>query len=395
MRITDSHPVRLPAEQKRVLHLIDTLWLGGAQRLLKNIFENQQDDRNIFLYVLRKSEPSYTIRHPNVFVFPSCQRYSLAPLEAVSQFIVEHKIDILHCHLPRSIAFGTVIKRFCRRELKLVIQDHAEGFNHNLVFDTVLRLSGKLASAFVASSKANEEMLGRLLRPFSGKIRVVYSYADPSLFNVSQAAHFRADARGELGIRSEEFVAGFAGRLAQRKGWQVFAAAAAMLEQEPLRFLMTGTGPGEAELSKFIVAKGLKDKIMFLGYTENMARYYAMLDCYVLPSQWEGMPMTLLEAMSMGIPVVCSRVPGIEEFVTDMKDALLFDPGKPAELSEKLRLLAEQPALRRSIASNALETVAHYRFSRLDSELLSIYREITREEEIPGRIATSKDCASD
>lgn len=359
----------------KVLHLIDTLGLGGAQRLLKNIMESRRGDGDLFLHALRRVEPCYEIDHPNVSVFPSSSRYSPVPLREVLRCIDENGIDILHCHLPRSIAFGFMARLLRRGGLKLIVQDHAEVFRNNPVFSLLLRLCGPEASAFVASSPSNGEALGRILGPHSRKIRLAYNFADPSAFNAAESPVRRAGARARWGIAEDEFVVGYAGRLAERKGWRLFAEAAAVLKHTPLRFAMAGAGPQEAELLRFLESNGLREKVRFLGYVADMPGFYSMLDCYVLPSRWEGMPMTLIEAMSMGVPVVCSRAPGIQEFVGDGRDALLIDPSRREDLAEKLLLLANEPALRRRLAAGAQETVARFASNGTQAALLSVYRE--------------------
>ena len=96
----------------RILHIIDTLWLGGAQTVVKTLFEKQEEKENIFLFALRKTEPLLSVNHKNVFVFPSSSKYSLNPIRKLIRFIHVHEINILHCHLPRSQFFGYLLKQF-------------------------------------------------------------------------------------------------------------------------------------------------------------------------------------------------------------------------------------------------------------------------------------------
>ena len=95
----------------KVLHIIDTLWQGGAQSLLKSLFENQKDNPDIFLYSLRTREFNLDIDHPNVIANISTSRFSLRPLKTIREIIRTHQIDILHCHLPRSHVFGYIIRK--------------------------------------------------------------------------------------------------------------------------------------------------------------------------------------------------------------------------------------------------------------------------------------------
>src|SRR5580658_7437544 len=104
----------------RVLHVIDTLWLGGVQTLERDYFEMQKDNHDIFLYVLRKSEPQLNINHTNVLIQDSFSRYSFSPVFRLRKLIKEHRIEILHCHLLRSHLFGYISKIVFFPAVKLI-----------------------------------------------------------------------------------------------------------------------------------------------------------------------------------------------------------------------------------------------------------------------------------
>lgn len=95
----------------KVLNIIDSLEVGGAQFFAKWIFEARLDKRDVFLYALRLTSSRVSINHPNVLMDPCARRFSLEPLSRLRRLIRKEGIEVLHCQLFRSQVFGWVLKR--------------------------------------------------------------------------------------------------------------------------------------------------------------------------------------------------------------------------------------------------------------------------------------------
>jgi glycosyltransferase involved in cell wall biosynthesis len=98
--------------------------------------------------------------------------------------------------------------------------------------------------------------------------------------------------------------------------------------------------------------------VSFLGFRANVYDYIAHADGLLMPSHHEGLPYTLLEALSLGTPVIASRVGGLSEVLTDRQTALLVEPGNPAALAQAVRALAETPELREQLVRNGRALIA-------------------------------------
>ncbi|MCR4403313.1 MAG: glycosyltransferase [Firmicutes bacterium] len=127
----------------------------------------------------------------------------------------------------------------------------------------------------------------------------------------------KAGARSALGCRTDAVLIGTAARLIPDKGVGVLVHALARLRRWGLRpmALIAGDGPARRDLEALAARLGVANQLRFLGFVEDMARFYAAIDVFVLPSLSEGMPLSLLEAMAAGVPVVATRTPGTEEVV--------------------------------------------------------------------------------
>ena len=133
------------------------------------------------------------------------------------------------------------------------------------------------------------------------------------------------------------------------------------LPEAPL-LVLAGDGPERANLEQEADRLGLRESVRFLGVRRDIPDLLRSLDVLVIPSLWEGIPATLLEAMAAGVPTVASNVGGIPEVVTHGRTGLLVPPGDPAALSEAVLRLMQDDGLARRIASDA-RALVHDRFS--------------------------------
>lgn len=153
----------------------------------------------------------------------------------------------------------------------------------------------------------------------------------------------------------------FTGRLESRKGVGDLIMAAKYISKinSDIRFILVGNGPMETYLKQMVEKLGLDKVIKFEGFVshEKIFEYYQKSTIYVLPSYYEGLPTTLLEAMSSGIASIATNVQGNSELINDGDNGLLVDPKKPEKLAEKILYLVNNDELRRKLGKNARKTV--------------------------------------
>ena len=151
----------------------------------------------------------------------------------------------------------------------------------------------------------------------------------------------QADLRASLQLGSAPLVVGI-GRLVEQKNWPVFIEAAASLEGPC--FAVAGEGPLRQELMDLARRSG--NRVRFLGVVDDIAALVGLASCVVSTSTWEGLPLTLLEALSVGAPVVATAVDGVTDLVPP-EAALLVAPGDPVAVSEAIsRVLADDDLVR-------------------------------------------------
>jgi glycosyltransferase involved in cell wall biosynthesis len=129
---------------------------------------------------------------------------------------------------------------------------------------------------------------------------------------------------------------------------------------------LAGSGSLEGGLRERARALGVAGNVRFLGSLPHLLRFYPLLDFLVLPSLWEGMPLCLLEAMSLDLPIIATRVGGVGDALEDGRTARLIPPGDPQALAAAVNGFLDDPASARALAHEARKDFD----SRHDAEIM-------------------------
>ena len=204
----------------------------------------------------------------------------------------------------------------------------------------------------------------------------------------------RAKVRQELGIDDDTMVLLSVGELIHRKNHaEVLRALKIMKDRGVLmhegsdervqpkykiKYLIAGRGKLQNELEEQITALGLESCVQMLGFRSDVADIFAASDIYVFPSHQEGLPVALMEAMSVGMPIVCSRIRGNTDLIEDGKGGFLFDSKDAKSLVNSLeRMLATAPSERAAMGVNNIETMKSFDKSRVNEVMRGLYEGIT------------------
>jgi glycosyltransferase involved in cell wall biosynthesis len=200
------------------------------------------------------------------------------------------------------------------------------------------------------------------------KLRVVHCGVDPSLFALPE----RAGEDGPFGILT-------VGRVVPVKGQTLLVESVAELARRGLdaRLTIVGDGPQLPELRALAERLGVSDRVAFAGAVgqDEIRAYYAAADVFALPSFAEGLPVVLIEAMAMGLPVVASRITGIPELVEEGVSGLLVVPGSGSDLTDSLaRLMGETAEERRAMGRAGREkVVAEFQLEQTARQLQDVF----------------------
>ena len=240
------------------------------------------------------------------------------------------------------------------------------------------------ASAVIAVSHENLDQLEKRFGSPAGKGFVIYN-GRPDVYFAPPDLATRARLRSELSIPANGVLCFSAARLTAIKGFQYIAAAAAVLKGTPtakhLYFVWAGDGEERTALEKQIAEYGVKDRFRLLGHRWDTCDLYSAADMFALPSQSEGMPLTVMEAMARRVPVIASAVSGIPEELGDT-GYLVPDPTTDAEgtirgLVDALVEWSENPVARRAAAeAGHVRAQQLFREAQMLERITGVVREI-------------------
>jgi len=187
------------------------------------------------------------------------------------------------------------------------------------------------------------------------------------------------DYRRLYGIPRDAFVVGWVGRMT---GVKDTSSALEILRSTRERGIdavlcLVGDGPDREHLEQAAHDLGLARACFFVGYQEDVAGYYRLFDTFLLPSVTEGTPVSAIEALASGVPVVANRVGGVPDVVRDGADGYLVEAGDVEAAADRLAALARDPALRARLgAAGSARVRERYAVGRLVDDVDRLYRSL-------------------
>ena len=261
--------------------------------------------------------------------------------------------DLVHAHMPIS---GFLARMAAWRAGVPRIACTCHGFWFNYPGNPVRRaagfamewLAGRVTDVFLTVSDEEARDARRL--GISRRAVSVRNGRDPAVYRPDPAA--RARLRATLGVPEDRVVVTAVSRLVRHKGYPELAAAMRAVPEAELWVVgeRLDSDRGDDMLT-LLRAAGLGERLRLLGYRTDVAAVLAAADIFVLPSHFEGLPMSVIEAMLTGLPVVATDIRGPREQVVPAVTGLLVPPGAVEPLAEALRLLAADPAARARMGS--------------------------------------------
>ncbi|UFN48969.1 glycosyltransferase family 4 protein [Roseomonas sp. OT10] len=301
-------------------------------------------------------------------------------LKALRALIRAEKPDLIHGHMPIS---GLLARLAARLEGVPRVAYTVHGFLFNQPGRPWRRalslglewLGGRMTDIFLTVSEEEARDARRL--GIARNAVAAGNGRDPAVFHPDPVA--RAAVRAELGAAEGECVVTVVSRLVRHKGHPELLEA---MESVPGATLWVvgerlASDHGEDLTPAFTRAEAaLGPRLRMLGYREDVARVLAASDVFCLPSHFEGLPMSVIEAMLTGLPVVATEIGGPREMVVDGETGLLVPPQRSAPLAAALARLAADPALRARMGAagraRALERYSEERVMARTMELLGL-----------------------
>lgn len=365
----------------KVLHLIDTLSVGGAERLILGLAERIDKDRFEIhvccLGVLHGNalQPEFERLHIPVRVLGAKRFYDPGTIKRLIHYVRQHQIDVIHTHLTHADIVGRIIARMLRLPVVSTLHNEPRNYNRDR-FDRrwLEQLTARyLTTRLIAVSQRIQRQFIQEWSIPAERIARIYNAVPMDVYFAVPEQPVRDPHGGPVVTNI--------GRLSSQKAQHILLEAAQfVLEQRAdTRFLIVGQGRRAQELKDRAQSLGIAAQVMFTGVRHDVAAILADSDVFVLSSLWEGLPLTAVEAMAAARPVVLTDVGGNSELVEDGVQGFLVQPGDARMLADALLTLLND-APRRLAMGRAARSRVRYDFSMdmFVTQHEAVYTEVTQ-----------------
>jgi len=284
--------------------------------------------------------------------------------------------DVVHAHSPVVASVARVLVRALPRARRpaFVYTEHNRWPSYKTTTRVANRLTFGLDDAdFAVSGDVRASIAAR----FRSRVEVVVHGVDVP--RVRAQLEHRDAVRAELGVGPGDVLAVTVANLRHGKNYPGLLAAARIVVDRglPVRFAAAGQGQLEAEIRARHEQSALGDRFRLLGYRDDATRVIAGADLFVLASHHEGLPVTVMEALTLGVPVVAPRVGGLPEVVTTGENGILVSPDSAEALADGIEEAARTDR-RAVLAANARTTGERFSSAAAIHRIDACYRELAR-----------------
>lgn len=379
-------------KSKKILIVVTRGCIGGAQKVVADLARALTEQGLEVAVGFGSSEPgnhdflssALAEQYIPTVVFSTLAR-TLNPLRnlrfifELRRFLNEHPFDVVHFHSSNAL-FGAIGAKLSRSEPKTIFTFHGLSFldpQHRtnifmrfaywIVFKKLLWFID--VPVFVTA--ADRDYAKRVCLTSRGVV-ISNGITAPHFLSHNDARVFLAKKMGAQ-INDNQLIIGSIGRLAYPKNYEfLIAQFPALLAAQPnLIGIIIGDGPGRVRYQSLISRLGLQKNFFLIGSLHDAARYLPAFDIFVLPSLYEGLSITLLEAMAAGLPIIASAVAGTREALGDA--GLIYPIDDAALFVDSVTKLLDDASLRATIGARAKERSRQFSLERMVDKYLLVY----------------------
>lgn len=347
-----------------LLYVITKLELGGAQKQLLSLIRHSKKERFcLFLFTAKEGlllPEALSISR----LIVKKSRYlecSLNPLKdllalfEIYNFIKNNNIDIVHTHSSKAGILGRWAAKLAK--VKVIIHTvHGWSFNdyqsslRRIFFIFLEKITAQFTHRLIVVSNYDKQKgLDNRIGKDDKYIPIHYG------INYTEFDIREQGIRKELGIDTKDLVVAMISCLKPQKSPQDFIKLAYLVNQTmpQVKFILVGDGLLRKRIEKLINRLNLQNNVILTGWRWDISRILSATDIFVLTSLWEGLPISVLEAMASSKPVIATHTGGVAEVVVEAKTGFLTTAGDIKNISKRLIMLLRDEGLRKEIGQNA------------------------------------------
>ena len=362
----------------KILHVIKSLGRGGAEMLLPETLKLHNKDKFEFHYIYFlpwKDQMVNAIEDAggvvNCFKAKDNIRLILQ-YQKIINYCKEKRIDLIHCHLPWAGFVGRLVHK--KTGIPVIYTEHNMQERYHLATKNINKLSFNSQSLALGVSEDVTKSVKENIKP-EVPVKTLLNGVNTLSFQRTGTSEIRS----ELGIPSNAIVIGNVAVFRfQKRLIEWLHIIKKIREKNPNVYgIIVGAGPLEEEIKKEWKDLGLEEAVFFPGLKTDVKPYFEAMDIFMMSSSFEGLPIALLEAMSMECAVVSTDAGGIKEVIRNEVDGLICPVDEWQELSARIKILLDDPKLLDNYKKLARKRVQEsFSMKRMVSELEGHYLQV-------------------
>ncbi len=343
---------------------------GGFYKYVHQLIESIAEcGVKVHLVVKRDKNLSKLEKLPNIFIhYINTHRKALFALYSIFMIIkitIKFRIQIFHSHGVDEGVLNNIIKSVFRRKQIVSIRvnwwtwlkvrkENSKRIGR-LIFSLYLIISPILirrADALIITNKYLQKTTSKISKGKPALLK--YNTIKTDMFDPDQIA---TSLKNDISVTG--YVVMYVGRLLPYKGAEYLIKAITYVKEihPDVLLILIGDGSQKIFLERLVEQEKLLKNVLFAGYQRNIAEWLSITDVFVLPSLTEGSSNALLEAMSMRLPVIATRVGSAPDIIKHLQNGLLVEPKNAKQIAEYINILLENRVLANKIGKNARNTV--------------------------------------
>lgn len=367
-------------DRVHVAHLATRLIVAGMGNVIASLIREMPADRyQSAVWCLEEADIlGQQLRTEGYEIIELKRRWrrDFALLIRIARLLRKNQVDILHCHDELSWFYGAIAGWLAgKRRVLVTMHGRRTDISSRHLYEQ--KILARITTAIIAvSSYLNQQCIKEIKISPKKMITIYNGILIPSR-QPEQEQRYRA--RKILGLPEEVIVVGSVGRLAEVKNFALLidAAANARAAIPSLRVVLIGEGPCYAHLIRKVAELGLSEIVTFTGLRQDVAELLPALDLYVCSSNYEGVSLSILEAMMAGLAVIATAVGGNTEIIRHNETGILIEKGNQLALTNAIVDLAHDENYRHRLGEQARRAgEANYCIDRMIRNYDSLYMEV-------------------
>ncbi len=368
------------SEKIKILHTIRQGKIGGGETHVLDLVASLSDDFHSEVLAFTPGEMVSALKKRGVLchVIHTEKPFDFTVWSKVKKLMADREIDLVHAHGTR--ACSNSFRAANKLGIPLLYTIHGWSFHQDQ--SNVVRNVREYSEKFLVnrtdvnisvSQSNNRDGIERIGMPNS---TVINYGVNTEKFNPYKEPLL---TRADLDLPADKIIVGMLARLTIQKDPLTFirAAAEVIKEEKNVHFLVVGGGDLEEQCHKEAIEKGLGSHITFQEFRTDVPEVLKLMDVYCLPSLWEGLPIGILEAMTMEKAIVATPVDGTKEVITHEVSGMLFPEYQHKEMAACIIKLARSEELRTTLGKNARKIIDEsFGVDRMADEIGSLYKNV-------------------